>query len=291
MTKTNYSSNKILSPFSCPHCFASLYPDVKTWRCARGHAFDVGRAGDINLLLPQHKRSRAPGDSKPMVTARCEFLRSGVYQPIAETVAHHVRLAKLTEPACIADAGCGEGYYLRHVKHLCYPQSSAHLKTQFIGWDISKFAAQSASKQADFGTWLTASNAHIPLHDNSIDIVLSLFGFDVSAEFARILKPQGYVLTADTGEHHLLALRQHIYPEIKPYREKPRLDAHQFTLIKRQHLRYKANLNAVQLKQLLLMTPHFFRVKSSAKARLHELKELTVCIDVLFRLYQRRTCG
>ncbi len=267
---------------SCPHCGMALRADGSAWRCANRHAFDCGKHGDVNLLLPQHKRSRQPGDSKPMVAARRDFLASGAYQPIAERVAKYVLLLAQGLPVYLADAGCGEGYYLRQIQRLCYPQ--ADTAAGFIGWDISKFTVQSAAKQATFpAQWLTASSAHIPLADNSVDVLLSLFGFEVPQEFARVLKPQGYLVTADAGERHLIEIRERIYPDLKPYRPKPAVAG--LSLLKQEGLSYEITLSQPQLAQLLLMTPHFFRTKAEAKAQLLDLPALSVTVEVVFRIY------
>lgn len=271
--------------FICPNCKAPLTTDAKTWRCENGHAFDVGKNGDVNLLLPQQKRSLAPGDSKAMVRARHDFLETGAYQPIAERLANIVTILGQGETLTIADAGCGEGYYLRHIKRLCFPS-----KTQtptLVGWDISKFAVQAASKNTDFAYWLTASNAHIPLADNCVDVLLSLFGFEVGEAFSRIVKRDGFIVTADAGENHLIEIRRLIYPEIKPYRPKPALDSDVLQRIKQESVNYEITLNANQLSQLLLMTPHFFRAKAEAKAKLENFSQLTVTVDVQLSIYQR----
>lgn len=269
--------------FICPNCQLTLKTDAPTWRCPNNHAFDVGKNGNVNLLLPQQKRSKSPGDSKAMVTARRDFLASGAYQPIAENLGKIIMMLSQGMPTTIADAGCGEGYYLRQVKQLCFPQH--HTRAQFIGWDISKFAVQSAAKQAHFGTWLTASNAHIPLAEESVDILLSLFGFEVTEEFARVVKSSGFVVTADVGENHLIEIRRLIYPDIKAYQEKPLLDNASFTLMRQHRLTYQIPLKQRQIEQLLLMTPHFFRAKSTDKTMLLSLDALAVTVDVNFRTY------
>lgn len=222
-----------------------------------------------------------------MVVARRDFLASGIYQPIAERLAKYVTMVSQGEAITLADAGCGEGYYLRQIKQLCYPTAKTTLDTAFIGWDISKFATQSAAKQSDFGTWLTASNAAIPLSANAIDALLNVFGFEVADEFARVLKRGGFLITADAGEKHLIDIRELIYPDIKPYRPKNLLDNKHFSLCKQESLRYETTINAQQLAQLLLMTPHFFRATAERKANLQAHAQLTVTIDVIFRIYQR----
>ena len=47
-----------------------LQREGNTWACAQGHSFDVAKQGYVNLLPVQNKRSRDPGDSKAIVTAR-----------------------------------------------------------------------------------------------------------------------------------------------------------------------------------------------------------------------------
>lgn len=261
--------------------------------CSQGHHFDRGKNGDVNLLLVQQKRSKSPGDSKAMVAARREFLVTGIYQPIAERLAGLVTMLSQGEPKVIADAGCGEGYYLRQIQRLAYP-SRDYFNTHggvFVGWDISKFAVQSAAKQSPLlATWLTASNAAIPLANDTVDILISSFGFEVPREFYRILKPGqgGYLITLDAGEQHLLQLRQIIYDDIKPYQEKSYLDTSLFKLLKQQNICYKTEIQQAQICQLMTMTPHLYRASAEGKRRLSAIKHLPLTIDVICRVYTVR---
>ncbi len=273
----------------CPHCQTTLQLTEKTYRCKNNHCFDIGKAGDVNLLLPQQKRSKNPGDSKAMVSARRDFLASQVYQPIAERLANVVIRLSQGESKVIADAGCGEGYYLRQVQRLCYPNLSVFYRHSgaFIGWDISKYAVQSAAKQADFdATWITASNAAIPIVDNGIDILWSSFGFEVPHEFARVVKSGGYVLTLDSGKNHLRQMREIIYEHLKPFQEKSLLPGEQFQLLKAENIDYDVKVNVQQLQQLMLMTPHLFRASASGKQALQNYSELTLTVDTSMRIYQ-----
>lgn len=279
----------------CPHCQTTLNRYQQQYRCDRGHHFDLGKAGDINLLLPQQKRSQAPGDSKAMVAARAAFLASGAYQPIAEWLAKYLCVLTQGMPAVIADAGCGEGYYLRQIAQLCYPsiddfqQGGGH----FVGWDISKFAVQRAAKlsplPASLATWLTASNARIPLVDHSVDVLICAFGFEVVEAFARIIKSRGYLITLDVGERHLIELRRHIYPTIKPYHPKPHLSELLFRRIKSETLSYQLTLGQAQLSQLLIMTPHGYRASPQAKNSLLKQQIHIDDVDVKLTLYRKNS--
>ncbi|PIE45602.1 MAG: rRNA (guanine-N1)-methyltransferase [Gammaproteobacteria bacterium] len=274
----------------CPHCQQPLVDEISRYRCRNNHCFDIGKAGDVNLLLPHQKRSKSPGDSKAMVAARHDFLRSGAYQPIAEWLANNVMTLSQGKASVIADAGCGEGYYLRSIyDHIFSDSMTPGRDITFCGWDISKFAVQRAAKLATFPShWLTASNVAIPLSDNSVDVLISAFGFAVAAEFFRIIKPRGYLMTLDVGGHHLLELRQIIYPDLKPFREKPLLDKRYFHCQRQEMLSYQVEFNAVQLGQLMTMTPHLYRASYEGKSAIQSQTMLTTTIDVQLRLYQSK---
>ena len=92
------------------------------------------------------------------------------------------------EQRALPDAGCGEGYYLRHIIDGAEQVST---DVTVAALDISKWAVQAAAKQDKRISWLVASNNSIPLADHSVDTLLCVFGFPVSAEFKRVLKPGG----------------------------------------------------------------------------------------------------
>ena len=82
--------------------------------CPSGHQYDIGRPVYANLLSVQHKRTKAPGDSKDMVRARNAFLAKGYYEPVAKLLAQLLKRIAGDE-LTVVDAGCGEGYYLEAI--------------------------------------------------------------------------------------------------------------------------------------------------------------------------------
>ena len=68
----------------CPIDASPLMMDGLSLICENGHRFDVARQGYVNLLGPKDKRSKDPGDSKDMVSARAAFLNADFYQPLAD---------------------------------------------------------------------------------------------------------------------------------------------------------------------------------------------------------------
>src|ERR1700686_4410103 len=74
--------------------------------CDNAHSFDTARNGYINLLQPQDRRSRNPGDSTAAIEGRRRFLDRGFAEPLQRAI------CDLLKEGPVLDAGCGEGYYL-----------------------------------------------------------------------------------------------------------------------------------------------------------------------------------
>ena len=256
--------------------------------CDGGHSFDIAKQGYVNLLSAQDKRSHDPGDGKDMVAARREFLNNGHYQPIAEHLAELVG-SLCNDNSIIADAGCGEGYYLEHLRrklksdHRCTPA--------MIGFDISKWATKAATRRMT-ATWLVASNRNIPLARNSVNCLLSLFGFPVYPSFAKILKPGGTLLMVDAGPQHLIELRETIYPSVRHSDstvEKNALSAG-FFVGETSTVRFQtAPLKQLEINQLLSMTPHLYRASREGLERVAKLDHLPVTVEVSFRCLRTPT--
>ena len=254
----------------CPIDNLPLIYQSGSLTCSNGHQYDIGKPGYANLLSVQHKRSKSPGDSKDMVNARAAFLSGGFYAPIARHLAELIADNE-SEDLTLVDAGCGEGYYLEQISLLV--DKPLHL----IGFDISKWAVQRAARRCQ-GTWLVASNKRIPLADKSIDIVLDMFGFPDFTSFERILKYGGTLLCVSPAERHLIEIRELIYPTIK--QTNPRIYPREFKVISQTSLTYELTLGKEDIKNLLGMTPHFYRAPKEGLVDLAAHRELDVTIDV-----------
>jgi len=239
--------------------------------CSNGHQYDIGKPGYANLLSVQHKRSKAPGDSKEMVSARTAFLSEGFYDPIACDLADIVSAQKQNE-LTLVDAGCGDGYYLEKIDSLIEPS------LRLVGFDISKSAIQRAARRCQ-GTWLVASNKRIPLADNSADVVLDMFGFPDFDSFARVLKPDGKLICVTPSDKHLIELREIIYPTVKP--TSARQYPHSFSRSTQRTITYEIKLDRTALDNLLAMTPHLYRAPKDGLAKLATLEQMSMTIDVI----------
>ncbi|REG86472.1 putative RNA methyltransferase [Marinomonas pollencensis] len=273
---------------SCPIDKQSLSLQERSLVCPNGHSFDIAKSGYVNLLPVQNKRSKDPGDSKEMVSYRQSFLNLDHYFPIVKHMIDQWPDAlKAQSPCRVLDAGCGEGYYLHH---LLNEFSQRDVLLQGIGLDISKWAVTAASKRTKNATWIVGSNAGLPMPDKCLDLVLCLFGFPVFSEFYRTLSDQGYMLLVESGEEHLLELREILYPSIHAYKATHSDGIEGFTLVAESSLHYPFKLNSQdEIHQLLCMTPHIHKASYEGKEAVKELNEISVTAHVKFRWYQKAT--
>src|ERR1700692_3721317 len=90
-------------------CHLPLVREERRLVCPRGHSFDVARSGYINLLQPQERRSRQPGDTAAAVAGRRRLHDRGVTGPLLHAIAE---MTAVSANDIVLDAGCGEGFYL-----------------------------------------------------------------------------------------------------------------------------------------------------------------------------------
>ena len=67
----------IFEHFICPICALQLNKINNTYKCEKGHCFDLSASGYVNLLKPGKKNNAKAGDSKDMIRARTSFFESG----------------------------------------------------------------------------------------------------------------------------------------------------------------------------------------------------------------------
>ncbi len=262
----------------CPLCEQPLIQDAKSWHCENGHTFDVARQGYINLLTVQQKHSLNPGDTREMVLARREFLEAGFYTPIVDTLKRMVT-AHCPQAQDILDVGCGEGYYLSHLRHI----------PNRIGIDISKEAVRCAAAKYKDSLWLTATASHLPFASNSFDCLLSMFALTMEEEYRRVLKPGGLFVQVLAGKDHLLALKNIIYPTLveKEKHLQPTLEG--FTHIHSETLTFDFSVEEnKQVRNLLSMTPHLWRISKEAAQALEQTERLQDRAEVIFNIYQAK---
>ncbi|HLK46968.1 MAG TPA: methyltransferase domain-containing protein [Bryobacteraceae bacterium] len=183
----------------CPvrDCRLHLEREARRVFCARGHSFDIARTGYINLLQPQDRRSRQPGDTAQAVAARRRLHDLGVTGPLIQGIAE---MSRLTRDDIVLDAGCGNGDFL----------GTLATQTGFAGFgvDISVAAVDAAARRYPGGEWIVANaDRFIPYAAATFSAVLSITARRNAAEFRRVLRAGGRLLIAIPSPDDLVELR------------------------------------------------------------------------------------
>lgn len=258
----------------CPVCGKELTDDGKTLKCSKNHSFDRARQGYINLLPVQFKHSLDPGDTAEMLRARRRFLDSGKYTPICQSVFEAMEKYTPQAPK-VLDIGCGEGYYTARLKALRLGE--------YIGIDISKEGARMACSRDKDILFLVATASRLPIADNQLDCVCAMFSLLMPDEYSRVLKKNGCVIEVTVGNDHLKELKSIIYDEVFPQDKHPADYNGLFEEVHRQEHSFQITLDNPSLKDLLLMTPHFWRIRKERR----ELLEATDSLDLTVHYWVR----
>jgi 23S rRNA (guanine745-N1)-methyltransferase len=183
----------------CPvrECRLALLRDSRRLVCARGHSFDMARSGYINLLQPQERRARKPGDTEAAIAGRRRLHDRGVTAPLLRAIA---ALLAASAGEIVLDAGCGEGFYLGSL--------AGQTGFEAHGVDISIPAIDAAARRYPGCEWVVANaDRLLPYADRLFTAVMSITGRMNSPEFRRVLRDDGRLLVAIPAPDDLIELR------------------------------------------------------------------------------------
>lgn len=273
-----------MSLFVCPICASPLVREERSYRCPRGHSYDISREGYVHLLPANKKHSANPGDDKDMIAARTAFLDGGWYSPLREALSRLA--AELTGPApTVLDAGCGEGYYTEGIfSALEYAGKSPAV----AGVDLSKFGLKKAAKRAKGVEFAVASVYHLPVADGAVELLVDCFAPLALEEYRRVLKPGGVFLYVTPAAGHLMELKSVLYEnpypneeEAVPYEGFDYVDIVPVTAV--MPIRDNGSLMA-----LFRMTPYAWKTPREGVERLAALEGLEVTMDFRIHIFKKR---
>ena len=243
-------------------CQLKLIREGRRLFCEKGHSFDVARSGYVNLLQPQERRSKNPGDTSEAVAARRRLHDRGVTAPLLQAIRE---MLKPQQHDVVLDAGCGEGFYLGAMQ--TQSQFDAH------GIDISVPAIDAAAKRYPACQWIVGNaDRLIPFEDKSFSAVLSITARMNVTEFLRVLKDDGRLLVAIPAPDDLIELRG-----VGRDRVDRTIDtfASAFRLIEKQRVSTTAGLDTAAVEDVLLS---IYRPMQNQPA---EAKRVTFSLDLL----------
>jgi 23S rRNA (guanine745-N1)-methyltransferase len=183
----------------CPvrGCHLPLVREDRRLFCPRAHSFDAARSGYFNLLQPQDRSSKQPGDTPQAVAGRRRVHDLGVTAPLLHGIED---LASATRGDIVLDAGCGDGFYLGMLARKA--GCDAH------GIDISTAAINAAAKRYPGCEWIVANaDRFIPYADRSFSLILSITARMNASEFRRVLRDDGRLLVAIPAPEDLKEIR------------------------------------------------------------------------------------
>jgi 23S rRNA (guanine745-N1)-methyltransferase len=179
------------------NCHLALAREERRLVCPRGHSFDIARSGYINLLQPQDRRSKQPGDTAAALGARRRLHDRGVTEPLLRGIAE--MLAAVPADVML-DAGCGDGFYLGSM--------ARQIGFEAHGIDISIPAVDAAARRYPECEWIVANaDRFVPFADGSFTTVLSITARMNALEFRRVLREDGRLLVALPAPDDLIELR------------------------------------------------------------------------------------
>ncbi|MEG0943571.1 MAG: methyltransferase domain-containing protein [Angelakisella sp.] len=271
------------SLFNCPVCGQKLQRAEKSYRCPVGHCFDIAGNGYVHLLPANRMNSKEPGDDKSMVKARSEFLGKGYYAPLREALS---RLCVQYAPhgAALLDLGCGEGYYTGGVIAALTDAKKAPLGA---GIDIAKSAVKLAARQSPTAEFAVASVFHLPVGDNSMDLLLNCFSPLCIPEILRTLKPGGHFLYVVPGAMHLWGLKSAVYAQ--PYQNEVKETLYEgLRYVEIHHVEDTIHLSCKEdIDNLFRMTPYFWKTSKEDQDKLSGLDTLDTPISFDIHIYKK----
>jgi 23S rRNA (guanine745-N1)-methyltransferase len=230
--------------------------------CPRGHSFDVARSGYINLLQPQERRSKKPGDTPAAAAARRRLHDRGVTQPLLQAIAE---IMGASPADVVLDAGCGDGFYLGSLARL----------TGFDGHgvDISTPAVDAAARRYPGCEWIVANaDRFLPYSDGSFSMILSITARMNSGEFRRVLRSGGLLIVALPAPDDLIELRgagrDRVARTIQTFAER-------FTLADQRRVTTVADLDDAAVHDVLLSIYRPMRLQPA------EAMRVTFSLDLL----------
>jgi 23S rRNA (guanine745-N1)-methyltransferase len=248
----------------CPvrDCHLPLVREERRVFCPRGHSFDIARSGYTNLLQPQDRRSKQPGDTAAALQGRRGLHDRGVTEPLRDAIAE---IIAASPDDIVLDAGCGDGFYLGSLARLI--GFGAH------GVDISVPAVDAAARRYSGCEWIVANaDRFVPYADRSFSIVLSITARMNAGEFRRVLGDGGRLLVALPAPEDLIELRgagrDRVARTIETF-------ARDFTLVDQRRVSTTADLDAAAVHDVLHSIYRPLRSKAA------EAMRVTFSLDLL----------
>ena len=257
--------NEAVALLRCPICSGSFRQEGKSLFCEKGHCYDIARQGHVNFV-PNAKQSFY---KKELFESRAKVFEAGVFAPVVAAIGEALEKYVKAECPVVADAGCGEGYYLRSV--------CPERKMIRVGFDLAKEAVLLAAKGDKQATYFVGDLANIPLADGCCDAALDVFTPANYAQFGRILKTDGVLIKLAPRAGYLHELREAAGGKLEAYDGAQVLDyAHaHVNVLEERKIAYTMPVDGALAVRLAKMTPMLANVDVDS-LDLSGMKQITI---------------
>lgn len=251
-------------------CRSPLAREEKRYVCANDHSFDIARSGYVNLLQPQDRRSKKPGDTAEAVAARRRFYERG--DPLVDAIVLAVPVT-----GALLDVGCGDGSHLEAFR-------LAH-GIEAWGLDISVPAIDLAARTYRQCSFVVANaDRFLPFADAAFDAVVSITSRRNAGEMHRVLRTDGALLVVVPGAEDLVELREAVQGErnLRDRVERTVAElAPLFTLERRETLRHVARLDRAAMIEVMSSSYRGLRTRERERLERIDAADVTMARDVL----------
>ncbi len=212
-----------------------------------------------------------------MSRARRDFLSGGYYKNLADALSDEIRSFEIKNGSLL-DACCGDGYYT----------SILHENTglDVYAFDISKDMVKFAAKKNKALNCFVAGIHSIPLFDGSMDVITRIFAPSNDAEFIRVLKRGGRLITVTPGREHLMELKEILY-ETPYYNDEEIKTFDGAAPEKRMRVRNEFRVDGEKaLNDLFKMTPYYYKTSPKDAEKLKGINSLSLTSDFIISEYR-----
>ncbi|MEG0261141.1 MAG: methyltransferase domain-containing protein [Lysinibacillus sp.] len=260
--------NDNITLFACPLCTEPMQVhELESLTCTANHSFDIAKQGYINLM----PHATASKYSKELFASRKAVIDSGLYDPLEEKIARHIKNAQT-----ILDTGCGEGSHLSRIV------TQLTGKPIGVGIDIAKEGILAAARYYSEQIWCVGDLAKSPYAAKSFDAILNILSPANYDEFKRLLAPGGCVVKVVPQSGYLQELRTQLYAqsEKETYSNEQTVErfSESFSEVSIERVTYTLPLPTELVPALLEMTPMGWHKAKDAEIT---LTEITIDVDVL----------
>ena len=245
--------------------------------CARGHAFNVARSGYVNLLQPQDRRSRVPGDSREAVDARRRLLDEGAGDDLLAALVETIAALALPRGARALDIGSGEGFFLAAL--------AGRFGLEGAGVELAVRAADLAARRHPGLLWVVANaDRGLPFGDRSFDLLLSIDARRNPDECARVIAPGGRLVVVVPATDDLAELRAAVLGDARGEERAGKAIAEhagRFTPVLRREARSRRWFTAPRIADLVASTYRGGRAGRGERAAALERLEVTQAHEIV----------